>query len=306
MSLVSNENKSMLWDLIKGSFELNNTTKKNKMKILKYLEQQCRLYDKKSYKSNKTIKELNQQILLDVNNEVNKIINNVSNKDINNPNNMENLYNRKGKDFENKLKKQQENFSQMMNGHIPDEIDFSDNVDNAMNANNMDYVMNQTLADREKALIKITNKYNDKKALKWINNDNTNQVNNDNIVKLNIKENIEVQNIEHLEPVPKRVSFNFERNEINKSMDTNFGKINAERINDKIVSELEQIRTNQLNENLVSNEIMNQKFEKFSSEILSVLDTIKENQDMILKLLGKKMNIELKGPTFAKTNDKII
>ena len=61
--------------------------------------------------------------------------------------------------FSRKLENQQNNFNKMINPKKPNEIDFTDdNEDKPIK--NLDFIMTQTLADRQKELEFITNKYN--------------------------------------------------------------------------------------------------------------------------------------------------
>ena len=76
---------------------------------------------------------------------------------------------RKNRDqFEMQLKAQQDNFNDTINVKPPTNIDFSDKSQDGpiVNINN---VINQTLEDREKELMKITKQYQSKKAKQWLN-----------------------------------------------------------------------------------------------------------------------------------------
>ena len=73
--------------------------------------------------------------------------------------------------FSRKLENQQNNFNKMINPKKPKEIDFTDNKEDEP-IKNLDFIMTQTLADRQKELELITNKYNtnsQKTAQKWLN-----------------------------------------------------------------------------------------------------------------------------------------
>lgn len=294
MSLVSNENKNMLWEVINNYNPIKNLNNKDRKRIMRFFDGRCKHYHKHRFSLHKNENELNKLILLDVRNKIDDFINQ---KNVN-PNNIENIYQKKSSDFEMKLKQQQNEFSQMMNGHIPDEIDFSDNKEDLV-IDNMDYLMNQTMSERENELKRITQKYaTDPKALKWINNEST----DNNVVKLEIKGEVENNDIQE---IPRRkVSFNLENNindnniknfNNNEKLNNDFQQINNFQDNSDILNEIsdmindkfKNIEENLLNSKVVSQEINNQKLDKFSSEVLSTLDTLITNQKIILQLLKK-------------------
>ena len=194
MKINEKNNKDIVWNvfLSNNKDDWRKLSRQYKKDLLIYFEGQCNKYEKQKYQMHKNINEINKLILSDCNVYLNSI--NYGNNYYND-NNIENLYGKKDSEFEIKLKQQQENFSKMINGNKPEEIDFSDkNTDSAIH--NMDYLMNQTMADRENELKSITTKYNtDNKTLKWINNDNEN-----NIVKLNIKDDVVDNNL--ITPIP--------------------------------------------------------------------------------------------------------
>ena len=166
----------------------------------------------------------------------------------------------------------------MINGNKPEEIDFSDkNSDNVIH--NMDYLMNQTMTDRENELKSITTKYNtDNKTMKWINNDNEN-----NIVKLNIKDDVVDNNLITPIQVKKKVTFKVEEKNsiVNNKVNTNFDQ-------SFLLNEIRQLKEAINNTKTVSNEINSQKFEKFSQEVLSTLDSLLDNQKKILNIIDDK------------------
>ena len=120
---------------------------------------------------------------------------------------------RKNRDqFEMQLKAQQDNFNDTINVKPPTNIDFSDKSQDGpiVNINN---VVNQTLEDREKELMKITNQYQSKKAKQWLkqNNEEGGNVEGGNVED---EGNVKLQSIMRDESSPtgsqnnKRVSFN--------------------------------------------------------------------------------------------------
>ena len=116
------------------------------------------------------------------------------------------------------LKAQQDNFNDTINVKPPTNIDFSDKSQDGpiVNINN---VINQTLEDREKELMKITQQYQSKKAKQWLkqkgfysqkkkSDSKDVRINNDD------ENNVKLQSIMRYENSPtgsqnnKRVSFN--------------------------------------------------------------------------------------------------
>ena len=77
----------------------------------------------------------------------------------------------KKQQFETSLEAQKQSFDKMINPKKPKKIDFSDGSDD-FPIENLDKIMNQTLADRQKELEKITQQYSQddrEKAKTWLN-----------------------------------------------------------------------------------------------------------------------------------------
>ena len=73
--------------------------------------------------------------------------------------------------FDMKLKKREDEFTGLMNAGKPDEIDFSFNKDDELPAADLNKLLGQTLADREKELENVQRKYNKngiEDAAKWL------------------------------------------------------------------------------------------------------------------------------------------
>ena len=90
--------------------------------------------------------------------------------------------------FNDNFEMAKRNFNDMIKLKKPDEINFEDQEDDAMPPENLETIMSQTLADREKELKFITQKYSDenkKKAQDWITKDNPDAQEN---INLTIKE----------------------------------------------------------------------------------------------------------------------
>tara|TARA_B100001559_G_C16471538_1_gene609246 strand:- start:166 stop:960 length:795 start_codon:yes stop_codon:yes gene_type:complete len=258
MRISSNENIKMIMDILnevltsKGLSELNSGVKQ-------FVVNRCEHYHKNRLKYKNT-KEANKSIIRESYNYIQKMT--VQKK---NPNNLSNMH-KKSSDFDMRLQEHQNNFNTLINGSQPDEIDFSDKIEEEVEAipvSNMEYIMNQTLADREKELISITTKYNSNDNVeKWLTNDGNNQN-----VKLVIKDDVNMKDVKNISS-KKQVRF--------KDEESNY----PSQINDKqdILDEIKDF-------------IKNQKSDMLKQDILERLDTIIKNQDEILKHLGlKKQN----------------
>ena len=73
--------------------------------------------------------------------------------------------------FDMKLKKREDEFTGLMNAGKPDDIDFSFNKDEELPAADLNKLLGQTLADREKELENVQRKYNKngiKDVAKWL------------------------------------------------------------------------------------------------------------------------------------------
>ena len=106
----------------------------------------------------------------------------------------------------------------MINIKKPEEIDFSDNVEDGDNFKDMD----ETMVRREKELNEIMKSYNNKDASNWLSSQETRE----KPVKLKIKENtvsINAIDLERKTKVKKQVRF--ELKEKNESMKNFFGKL---------------------------------------------------------------------------------
>jgi hypothetical protein len=118
--------------------------------------------------------------------------------------------------FNKVLENKQSEFNSLMNSNIPDKIDFSDNADKPIGSE-MDKMIAETIAWREKELNIVLQTQDQTEASKWINRDQTitphNNNNNINKIKtLKIGPSTTLDNIVELKKSntpEKKVSFNF-------------------------------------------------------------------------------------------------
>lgn len=163
------------------------------------------------------------------------------------------LKHKKDDKFTLKLKSKQEEFDNLINNKVPDEIDFSDKPDES--SQNLDVLMNQSLADREKELQMITKKYNEKKTKDFLKSQDTRS---DNKKAKDIDRNRE-----------KKVTFNIEETK------------SSNELSDNVSSFLSKLK-----KETVENENDNRFNEKIDN-ILSNQEKILSNQEKILELLKK-------------------
>ena len=241
MSVVTEANKTMLLDLMMSICE-ENKYEINKKKLMDFINSQCGYFHTQRFEYN-NLNEINKKI---VELSYNFIL---SNQNSNNVSNMNSIKIETSKEiFSRKLENQQNNFNKMINPKKPNEIDFTDdNEDEPIK--NLDFIMTQTLADRQKELEFITNKYNtnsQKTAQKWLNRED------DEVPKIKIEENIKVNKLH--QNINKKVRFDIDE------------------------------KPNKLN-NLFS-KLKNKKISN-DNNIKNMLETIIENQKKIINLLNK-------------------
>ena len=232
MSVVSNENKEMLWDLIidicnDNSFQVNGEELKN------FLDGRCGYYHGQRFEfASFNLNDINKEIIGQC---YNFILSNQQRKSTNikieEPLNKREL-------FEKNLAAKQKDFTEGINLKKPKEIDFTDGGED-FPIGNLDVIMNQTLADRQKELEQITSgfsKTQQAEAAKWLNNGET--------PKIKILDNISTEN-EIIKPV-KKVRFK-EEERVEKNIVNNFFsklKVKKENNND-IIEKLDKIISNQ-------------------------------------------------------------
>lgn len=243
MEVVSNSNQEMLIDLLVSICNDNNyRVDINNLK--RFITEKAVYFhtNKQNFGNlndiNKKIVELGYNYILSVQNSFQK-------------KNTERKLQTPDNSFSQKLKIRENNFEKTINPQKPKEIDFSDGSKD-FPINNLERVMNQTLADREKELANITQKYNTTSDnMKWLNREEETTPK----IKIDKTSNIELDNTINVEAIhKKKVRFEIkEKNEVEnffsklkkKKQPTNLeimGKINLILSNqEKILNELKRI-----------------------------------------------------------------
>ena len=244
MSVVSNENKEMLWDLIidicnDNSFQVNGE------ELKQFLDGRCGYYHGQRFEfPNFNLNDINKEIIGQC---YNFILSKQKNMRMNNSSKIQEPLNKREL-FNKNLAEKQKAFEDGISLKKPKEIDFSDGSDD-FPIGNLDVIMNQTLADRQKELEQITSKYSKsekEEATRWLNNGET--------PKIKILDNVSVEN-QVIKP-PKKVRFEVKESEEKNAVTNFFSKLKTKKEN--------------------------------NNDIIEKLDIIISNQEKMLKLLQKR------------------
>ena len=236
MSVVSNENKEMLWDLIIDICN-DNGFKVNGEELKQFLDGRCGYYHGQRFEfPNFDLNDINKEIIGQCYNFIlskqnNMRMNKSSNIKIEEPLNKREL-------FEKDLAAKQKDFTEGINLKKPKEIDFTDGSED-FPIGNLDVIMNQTLADRQKELEQITSSFSksqQEEATKWLNNGET--------PKIKILDNVKMEN-EIIKP-KKKVRFEKVNDEDKNDVSNFFSKLKVKKENNNdIIEKLDIIISNQ-------------------------------------------------------------
>lgn len=255
MSVVSESNKQMLFDLLKSIGNDNNLFI-NDNQLMRFITQKCGYFHANRFEFDygNDLNEINKKI---VEQGYNYVMSNQPRKVPQTTPKQQQPQLSKREMFDVGLASQEEQFKKMINPKKPKEIDFSDGSDD-FPIQNLDQIMNQTLADRQRELESITQKYssNDRaKAQQWLNREeDTPKIKIEKSSNLKLDNTIQISNNGE-----KRVRF-----EVNEKQKTGLNNF---------FSKLKQKTPN--------------------SDIINKLDTIISNQERILELLTLKKEIEI-------------
>ena len=168
MSVQTDNNKQMLFELLK-SIGFDNNMEINDSELYKFINEQCNYFhvNRINLGLGNNLEAMNKKI---VEGGYNFIMSNQTKPKLK----VENEQLSRREVFDKNLATQESQFKQMINPKKPNKIDFSDTQED-LPIQNLDVIMNQTLADRQKELESITQKYNtvdQEKAQKWLNREN--------------------------------------------------------------------------------------------------------------------------------------
>ena len=260
MSIVNESNKEMLLELLK-SIGAENNFLINDAQLIDFINQKCAYYHTNRYNFDfgRNLEEVNKKIIGEA---FNFIMSNQPRKQTI-PKKQEQTLSKREM-FEVSLANQEQQFKKMINPKKPKEIDFSDGSED-FPIQNMERVMNQTLADRQRELESITQKYSSgdkEKAQKWLNREEATTPKIKIEKTSNLKLDSTITSLAELSKTERQNAerrVRFEVNEKPKPLGLN-----------NLFSKLKQKKA-------VSND-----------DIINKLDTIISNQEKIIKLLDKE------------------
>ena len=260
MSIVSQSNKQMLFDLLKSIGNDNNFVI-NDNNLMTFINQKCAYFhsNRFEFEFGSDLNQINKKI---VEQGYNLIMSNQPRKAVKQQSQEPQMSRREM--FDVGLANQEAQFKKMINPKKPKEIDFTDGGED-FPIQNLDQIMNQTLADRQRELESITQKYSSgdkEKAQKWLNREE------DSTPKIKIEKtsNLKLDStITSLAELSKTERQNAER-----------------RVRFEVNEKPKPIGLN----NLFSK--LKQKKPVSNNDIINKLDTIISNQEKIINLLEKE------------------
>ena len=237
MSIVSESNKQMLFDLLQ-SIGIENQFSINRSQLSNFINNRCIYFHTNRFEFDygNDLNEVNKKI---VEQGYNYIMSNQPAQNKQTVQSSKQPQMSKREMFETGLATQEAQFKKMINPNKPKEIDFADGSKD-FPIPNLDNLINQTLADRQKELESITQKYskNDREqASKWLNREEDTPR-----IKIEKSSNLKLDNTISLSN--KRVRF--EVNEKPKTgLNNLFSKLKQKSPNNDIINKLNTIISNQ-------------------------------------------------------------
>jgi hypothetical protein len=166
MSVVSESNKQILWEVLNGMIDGNNLEIQNINQFREFFEIQCKNYHAKRFDYN-GLSEINKLIVsgcfqyLTKMSQDSKLIMFRDYEKYGNKNLAKSL------EIGKRYDEHESNFKKLMNNKKPGDIDFSENADEPIG--NMENVLSQTMEQRESELSNIRQKYDTNDSIKWLN-----------------------------------------------------------------------------------------------------------------------------------------
>jgi len=168
MSVLSNSNMQILWEVLNGMISENKLNINDKKEFKSYFDNKCREFHVKRFDFS-GLSEINKNIVSECFEYLKKMSRNskllmfreyeqYGNKKI--INNMQ---------IDKRYEEHQTNFKSMINAKRPNEIDFAENIDEPIG--NMDDIMSKRMKERNMDINSIKNEYNQNhESIKWLNN----------------------------------------------------------------------------------------------------------------------------------------
>jgi len=259
---MDNENKQLLLEVIGGEYHHYNIKQNNG--FMGFFNNIYKFYQRNQGEYN-NIQEINKKIVQESIGFIKKNITQHANNENSNQQTRDSMSLKqvdatdlryvKDDKFDMKLKEREDNFQGLMNKGKPNEIDFTFNKDEELPVDDLNKLLGQTLADREKELKSITTKYNKndlEDAAKWL--------------KINEEEKEAGRKKISAE---KKVSFNM-GDENDKTVNTLLSKLKpVERGSNDIVTLLNTILNKQ---DEILNLLKNNKVKKIEEEVEKIVE----------------------------------
>ena len=168
MSVLSNSNMQILWEVLNGMISENKLNINDKKEFKSYFDNKCREYHVKRFDYS-GLSDINKHIVSECFEYLKTMSRNskllmfreyeqYGNKKI--INNMQ---------IDKRYEEHQNNFKSMINAKRPNEIDFAENIDKPIG--NMDDIMSKRMEERNADINSIKDKYNQNhESIKWLNN----------------------------------------------------------------------------------------------------------------------------------------
>lgn len=202
MSVVSESNKQILWEVLNGMIDGNDLEIQDMNQFRQFFENQCNTYHAKRFDYN-GLSEINKLIVsgcfqyLTKMSQESKLIMFREYEKYGNKNLVKSL--QIGKRYD----EHESNFKKLMNNKKPGEIDFTESTDEPID--NMDNVLSQTMEQRESELSNIRQTYDTNDSIKWLNSGGVPKLKiHDESVKLEIVEKNQRKRSEKKKEKPKK------------------------------------------------------------------------------------------------------
>ena len=167
----SKSNKGLIWSLLIENGTFTNIPEQKASMVKEMFDKQIDNIANKIVPSDNLI-NLNKVVISTMIREIESYKNNNNNN--NNIGQMDNIYNaselsqQRQKIFDNELSNKKKEFDNLNNTSVPDKIDFSDELDSPISGE-MDKILQEQIALREKQLNNVLNTQDKEGATKWIN-----------------------------------------------------------------------------------------------------------------------------------------
>jgi hypothetical protein len=261
MSVISESNKGILWEVLNGMIGENNLEIQDMRNFQRFFEEKCKNYHSKRFDYN-GLSDINKHIVSDCFSYLKKMSQEsklIMFRDFEKYGNKKVVNSLKvGKRYED----HQDNFKKLMKKKIPGEIDFSENVDEPIG--NMEDILSQTMQQREAEISNISQRYDENGSIKWLNSGGVPKlkIHNEKINKINLQ-------VVEKKKIVKKVKFKSDLVEkIKKQRDI------ENKVKDIVDNEIVNSNMDKYFE--LMNQKMNKNIEDKKNDIAKKMDIIKE------------------------------